>query len=224
MRILLTVALVSLIPNAPSGADEDIDAEVARRHFDQGSQLYAAARYDEALAEFQRAMISKPLPAFHYNIALCFERLERYGEAITAYQAYLAARPADDEATRLRARIEELSRRQALLAPTASKAPAPSRSLRIAAWVLIAGALGLIAGGAIAEGVARSRFDDAQQHCKPNCTDAQVADITRPESAGYALVGIGGAAALASVIVFVLERRHARARVTATAGGLAVQF
>ena len=233
---LFAVVLLLAAAIASARADEDIDNEVARRHFLKGSELYAGQRYEEALAEFQRAMVAKPLPAFHYNMARCYDRLERYQLAVDAYRSYLAAVPASPERRSIEERIAELEERIRLLpkppvveepAPLRVAAPvggAPSFARRhVASIVLGSLAIALLAGGTAAEVIARMRFDDAQRSCKPACPRAVVDGITTPETAGYAVLAVAGAAAVGTIVAIILETRASH-RLRARAGGLEVVF
>lgn len=109
--ISLVLVCIALFLAGKASATDDIDTEVAKRHFRKGSEFYMAGQYNEALGEFQAAHLAKPLPAFYYNIARCFDRLERFDEAITAYQAYLDAGPAAQDVEKVKARIDKLRER-----------------------------------------------------------------------------------------------------------------
>src|SRR5205823_5568722 len=74
-------------------AKDDVDTELAKRHFAKGSQFYERAEYENALDEFLAALLAKPLPAFYFNIGKCYDRLENLDEAVKAYQTYLEAGP-----------------------------------------------------------------------------------------------------------------------------------
>src|SRR3954471_47449 len=61
----------------------------ADRHFQSGVALFRAARYAEALAEFERAYDIAPHPLVLYNIAECHRELLHYAEAVAAYRQFL---------------------------------------------------------------------------------------------------------------------------------------
>jgi hypothetical protein len=67
----------------PPGAETVTDPWTtdARKHFKNGVRLYQAAKYAEALAEFQAAYQKKPGPGSLQNVALCQKALLRYAEA-----------------------------------------------------------------------------------------------------------------------------------------------
>jgi tetratricopeptide (TPR) repeat protein len=114
------VALVSLVVPTPARAKEDPDTEVARRHFQIGRAAYDAGDYQQALESFERANRIKPAAAFDFNIGRCFDRLERYPEAIASYQRFVSSIPTPPDADEVRARIAVLKERIA-------SAPSPTR-------------------------------------------------------------------------------------------------
>lgn len=108
---LLAGLVLLLGGSAAAVPQDDVDTEIAKRHFRKGRELYVAGNYEGALAEFQAAQLARPLPAFSYNIARCFDRMERLEEAIVAYQAYLDEGPAAHDVESVRQRIEQLRER-----------------------------------------------------------------------------------------------------------------
>jgi hypothetical protein len=79
-------------PNPPRPSDsrpnEQLQKE-ADRHFTSGVALYREAKYDDALAEFERAYEIAPHPLVLYNIAECHRELLHYSEAVMAYRQFL---------------------------------------------------------------------------------------------------------------------------------------
>ena len=61
----------------------------ADRHFKSGVELYREAKYDDALAEFERAYEIAPHPLVLFNIAECHRELLHYSEAVMAYRQFL---------------------------------------------------------------------------------------------------------------------------------------
>jgi hypothetical protein len=98
-------------PAAHAAVDDDADTEVARRHFQRGVQRYDVSDYEGALKEFRAANRVKPRPAFEFNIARCLDRMERYAEAVAAYQRFVAAAPDDPSVKEARERIALLQAR-----------------------------------------------------------------------------------------------------------------
>ena len=108
------LALLGVVLPAVAGAaprDADPDTEIARRHFVKGSNSYDQEDYLDAIEEFSAAQRVWPLPAFDYNIGRCHDRLEHFAEAISHYEAYLAAERDAADAIPLRARIGLLRQR-----------------------------------------------------------------------------------------------------------------
>lgn len=129
--LLVAVAALALLLAAPSPAADDV-AE-ARAHFDQGSKLYRAGKYRDAIVEFDAAYRLKPHGAIHYNVAQCREKLEQWPEALRSYQDYLREVPDARDRAAVRATMGRIERRlaaagvQALLVYT----DPPGAALRI---------------------------------------------------------------------------------------------
>jgi hypothetical protein len=60
-----------------------------REHFAEGVRLYDAREYERALAEFQAAYQARAVPAIERNLALTYERLGRYPEALDALERFV---------------------------------------------------------------------------------------------------------------------------------------
>ena len=112
-RLAVVVLGATLAASAASvrvWADESPDEEIARRHYDQGVDAYAARDYGRAIKEFEAARSYRPRPELDYNLARCFDRMERAADAIDAYEAYLAqvsTGDAADEAGAFQPLVEE---------------------------------------------------------------------------------------------------------------------
>jgi hypothetical protein len=87
---LLCLALVSLaVPSSAQAVSEE-----ARQHFQAGVALLQdpqKPRYEEAYREFKTAYGISPSYKILANLALCSMMLERDSEAISHYEAYIAA-------------------------------------------------------------------------------------------------------------------------------------
>ncbi|MEO6950567.1 MAG: tetratricopeptide repeat protein [Polyangia bacterium] len=108
-RHLLIAALV--LSGATARGTDDPDTEIARRRFAAGAHLYEDGRYDEAIAEFMAARAVKSAPAFDYNIARSYDRLERFPAAVEWYQRFLAHAPEGPERTTAAERLVVLQER-----------------------------------------------------------------------------------------------------------------
>jgi hypothetical protein len=88
-RIVLGCAMV--VPCVAHAGDDSISEE-ARRHFNAGVNLLQdpdGARYEDAYREFEAAYAASLSPKVLGNIGYCALKLERDGEAISAYTRYL---------------------------------------------------------------------------------------------------------------------------------------
>ena len=89
---LLSIVCLCLLPRLALA-----DAANSRAHFDKGRALFEVDEYRKAIAEFKAAHIEKPDPAFLYNIAECYRRLDEVPEALQFYRRFLATAPPDDK-------------------------------------------------------------------------------------------------------------------------------
>lgn len=149
------------------------DVQAAKRHFALGTNLYNEGRYDDAVIEFRRAKQTHNAPAFDFNIARCLERLERWGEAAAAYEAYLKTSPNVPERAEVTERIAVLKKRantSVSVAPTPlvagevpkSEAP-PRRRTKPWVWGVVGGVVGAVVVGAIVAGVVVGTAKDPSQ-------------------------------------------------------------
>jgi tetratricopeptide (TPR) repeat protein len=225
--VLVALVAMSLAPPAfakrPRKSDmSDADTEVARRHFRAGAQLYDQGEYAGALLEFEAARRAKPLPELDFNVARCYDRMERWREAIDSYEKFVATTPsaADaDEATRrifqLRRRVsQEAAKPPVAPAPVATPPPPvpenapPPRRLSIV-WPAVVGAVGL-AGAAVGAGMIGWVAGDVarlQGSCAPDCARGDVDPLRVRRDAGVALLAVGGGILAADVVLWVLWSR-----------------
>jgi hypothetical protein len=93
IRYIAGSVVVSAILCAPlARAADDAIGEDARRHFNAGVSLLQdpdGARFEDAYREFEAAYAASLSPKILGNIGYCALKLERDGEAITAYTRYL---------------------------------------------------------------------------------------------------------------------------------------
>jgi hypothetical protein len=83
---LLPTSMVLVVLALPSPVFAD-DAEEARKHFENGLALADdnVKDYQGALVEFEASVGLHPTKAGLFNLALCYRRLSRYGEALMTY-------------------------------------------------------------------------------------------------------------------------------------------
>jgi tetratricopeptide (TPR) repeat protein len=222
----LAIALL-YSPCAPPADDN----EAARAHFQVGQSYYDEANYAEALKAFKEAHRLSKRPALHYNIALCYERLDRYGDAITSLEAYLAEVPEATDRKLVEGRIANLRERErerkqqeareaaARPKPPETKPAAPAvveqprpKPHRVATWVVGGLGLGLLAGSAITGGLAQAQFNTLESHCPGGACDGSVtqADVDRGRTLAITtdvLWPIGLVAVGTAVALFFVEGR-----------------
>jgi hypothetical protein len=196
MRILVLLALLS--PTTVR-AEPDADELLARGHFAKAVDLYNLRRYADAMQEFEAARAAKPLPAFEFNIARCEAHLGRKADAIASYQRYLTALVPPEEAVEVRARIAALE--------------APDQRRSIAPFVVGGAAVAALAGAAIAGAASQSIYNDLSGRCSPDgsCAPMWAPMIDRGRGAAIAsdvMLGVGVAAAVVAVVLFIVDRRH----------------
>lgn len=157
------------MPSDPPAVDTQVDRAMAA--YQRGTQNYNLAQYEAALADFKEAASLYASPDFQYNIALCYEKLGKYDEAIRAFATYLKAKPDAEDRPNVENRIRELQRdierdrREAEAAappastvPPATSDPAPADPVddpptgNEGRAMVIAGAASLGVGAAVALG------------------------------------------------------------------------
>jgi tetratricopeptide (TPR) repeat protein len=91
--------------------DEDPNYARAVEAYRLGTELYNAAKFEEALAAFQEAATLYASPDFQFNIAKCYERLGKYEDAIRSYELYLRTAEDSGDTAVIEASIADLQRR-----------------------------------------------------------------------------------------------------------------
>ena len=109
--LLAAGAVLALLLALPCPAADDVTE--ARTRFDQGSKLYRAGKYRDAIVPFEAAYRIKPHGAIHYNVAQCWEKLEQWPEALQGYQAYLREVADARDRAAVRATMGRIERRLA---------------------------------------------------------------------------------------------------------------
>ncbi|HZS40593.1 MAG TPA: hypothetical protein VFF06_27360 [Polyangia bacterium] len=121
------VVMVALAAFAGAGRasppDDALDLEVARRHFEKAKTMFGAKDYEGALRELLIARSVRELPDFDYNIARCYDALERYPEAIAEYKRYVFRTPNLPDADEARSRVAVLKKRMAALEAAGTRLP-----------------------------------------------------------------------------------------------------
>ena len=117
--MLAVVLTVSLAATGAHAAGVPISDE-AREHFRQGVALLQGAagpQYRQAYQQFEAAYHASPSPKILGNVGMCAMELERDGEAIAAYERYLAEAGAlnQEDRKQILSELARLGRRSAPL-------------------------------------------------------------------------------------------------------------
>jgi tetratricopeptide (TPR) repeat protein len=208
----------------PEGA-----AAEARIHVSAAVAYFERADYAGAVRELETAYRLHRAPDIQFNLGECYARLGRTDEAIAAYRAYLADRPAAEDRAQVAARIADLER--ALAAARGGSAPPtvvekvvwrtvviyrappppPGRGARWAAWGVAALSLGSLAAAITTTALAAqatSQIEHGGDPAMPPIYDGKLEQRAHIEwilgASGFAL---GGVAAAGAVALFLLARR-----------------
>lgn len=184
---VIAVALVSLIPtvaSAQTSGDKDVacqDRRQAKREFNKGRLAYRRGDYEEAILKWQESYAMCEEPLIHLNIANAYERLGDLEPALDHLKKWRLVAPLREHGE-LDARIAGLSTRVAEL----QKEKAASQATEDAAQ------------RAEEEQKAREAADPQKDRAKQ---DEASGGIGTMNIIGISLVGVGGAAAIAGVIM-----------------------
>jgi hypothetical protein len=211
---LLLLTSTALASPRRNDAQEMERLELARTHFVAGDNLFAGGKYREALVEYEMAKMSMPSQQIDLQVAHCYEKLDMVPQAIAAYERYASANPGGKDATEARDQAAALKARAAQPAPAAAivatppPAPPPSR-LRLVAPIVVGGvALATLAAGGALIGTVRADADRLNSQCKPNCPQSEIDALKTRETAGIALLVVGGVAAAADIALWAVEGRR----------------
>ena len=91
MKPVLVAVLLLAAPAlaAPKKDQPSAEQKEADKHFKSGVALYKEAKFNEALAEFERAYEIAPHPLVLNNIAACHREMSNYGLAVKYYRRFL---------------------------------------------------------------------------------------------------------------------------------------
>jgi hypothetical protein len=232
-RRVAAVCVLLLLGRVALAQDEH--TERARIHLKAAIAYYDDGRYQDAAREMQAAYQQRPLPDLQYNLAQCYERLDRLAEAADAYEQYLRGNTVAPDRRNVEARIANLRERAKAeaagqLAPAApvekekvvwrtivvyrEVPPPPGRAAR---WA--AAGLGVLAVGGIATGIAfavlAAQAADKVTHggnpMNPPTFDGSVRD-TQDNGQTYPIVSgvsfaVGGLAAVGALALYFVGRK-----------------
>jgi tetratricopeptide (TPR) repeat protein len=192
---------------------EDPNYERAVEAYRRGTELYNEAKFEEALEAFQEAATLYASPDFQFNIAKCYERLNKYEDAIRSYELYL--RTAEDSGDRavieasiadLKRRIEERDAAEAEAnknpepVDTGPKKP-PGRALVITGGALLGIGAAVALGGGLGFGIpvssANGKLGDVAGGNPDGLTFAEADELANKAQMNQTLelvmIGVGGA-------------------------------
>jgi tetratricopeptide (TPR) repeat protein len=225
MRLIVTVlsAVIWLwaLPCAAQITQQDQDA--AKAHYLAGSAYYDQANYGDAAKEFSEAFRLSHRADLLYNIAVCYERLSQWDDAIGALRRYLTDKPDAADRAVIESRIsnyehrrDEAKAKAAAAAqppppPVAPAPPPPPKPRHLASYVV--GGIGLgVLGVALGTGVqAQLDYNDLNNKCpKMVCSPSLRSEGDSGKSLAVAtdvLIGVGAAAVATGVVLFIVELR-----------------
>lgn len=174
------LATALLLVSVRARAQVDGNIERARSHVKAAIAYYDEGRYEDSAREMETAYRLKPLADLQYNLAQCYERLNRLQDAVDAYRRYVVAKPSaedhDEIVTRVKNLEERIGREKAGIKDSAPPTtiykevlktvvvyreapPKPGRSARYVALGLGVIALGAVAAGAAFAVLAKQNAD-----------------------------------------------------------------
>jgi tetratricopeptide (TPR) repeat protein len=226
IRQLLFKATMLILLICPALAAAEGDRAAARSLYEQAKQHYNLGEYETALNDFLIVYREFPDPSLLHAMAQCHRKLGNRDKAILMYKSYLresrAAGPDADEVRRLIQALEDDLRREAeskqrppqSVEPSPTPAPAPPPPPRWATPARKAG-IGLLAGGGalvlIGAGLAGSAPGlAADANRAPTFAEAQRTydRAVSFNTAGWSLIGVGAAVAIAGTVMVALPRRR----------------
>ena len=95
MKQLMIVAIACALGSSPAFADPKAEA---RKHMQAAAAAYKEGRYEDTLAELEKAYAVDPMPELHYSIGQVYVKLERCPDAIRSYESFLATQPSQERA------------------------------------------------------------------------------------------------------------------------------
>ena len=105
LAFFLGVSVLLLSPRAFSD-----DKEEAKQRYHKGKAFVEEGAYDKAIIELKASYDLNPVPIVQYNIAVCYDELKQYANALKHYRSFVAESKDAPEAMKneVAKRIEEL--------------------------------------------------------------------------------------------------------------------
>src|SRR5438105_1445590 len=97
--------------SASRAAPVDPALVTAKALFEHAEAEYALMRWDQALADYEKAYETKPLPGLLFNIAQCHRQLQHWDKAAYFYRTYLEKQPQAKNRPLAESLLAEMERR-----------------------------------------------------------------------------------------------------------------
>lgn len=197
----------------------------ARALFQKAETHFKLGEFKEALPLYKQAYRAKALPAFLFNIGQCHRYLGNCTKAEFFFQQFLAQVPRSPHASTIRAIVEQCKPQQKKPAPVVVKKPprrppprdGGDRRRRVLLWTGVGVSSALLITGAVTGVLAYDRSQTFKDPATPHSELRGLEDEgTALSTASIVTLAVGGAAAVATVLIFLLHPREAPgAQVTA---------
>ncbi len=86
---------------------QESEDSAAKDHFLKGKALVEEGAYEQAIVELEASYKLKPVPIVIYNIALCYDQLHKYGEAVKQYLKFIETSKDSEQEKLLKAEVEK---------------------------------------------------------------------------------------------------------------------
>ncbi len=223
MGVLCVAVVAALLLSGAARAGEE-NKDVARAYFQAGVALYDQGKYEQALYEFQRAQALSHNAELYFNMAACEEHMDHFQAAAVFLKQYLLEKPFAADQDNVKARIKALEERDervhrpdgevhnAPTPPTPPPPPPPAAPKKPIGGFIALGVTAAFGVGAIASGsytvVDHSNLKSGCGSTVAGCSSSDRDSIKSAALATDVLIGFTAAAAVATVVLFVLEHRH----------------
>ena len=117
----------------PADAQESQNFDRAAALYESGKTKFQEGDFDAALAAFQQANQMVPSPLMKFNIALCYERLGDFPEALKGYKEFLREVPDAPNRAAVEQAIQRLEGEESTLESEPQTLEPPTDWARIAA-------------------------------------------------------------------------------------------
>lgn len=229
---ILFVGLMALASSASAQSRDE-----AGRRYGQAVAAFEAGDFATALAGFQETYVRSRRPEVLINVAVCYQRLGRRGEALTTYRNYLSLSADSPNRAAIEGTVAQLERELAAERPVAAVtpvAPPPPETPVVAPpaaplwpWIALGTGVALTVGGALLLALPSDPGSDTSLVDEGAYLAAR--DQRSTLQITGAAVGLAGLAAVTVGVIAVVTRDPPRAnragvnlRVSPLAGGALV--